>query len=428
MIRFVDPRTPASRWLCVVSFTAVAVVIYSFYLKRFIVGLLEPGLSLDVTNKDFVNYWMASKLALEGELQLLFVHDSYYGRLRVLFGETLPIHSWSYPPHNLLLLWPLALMSYKAAFVVFLCATFVLFAAATALFRRTFAAEASVFFVAVALTGFALMMVTAAQNGFLTAALMLSGLAWMKSRPRLAGLAFALLTIKPQLGLLIPLVLVVDRNWVTLRWTAIFTLALGITSVVTFGPECWVDYFSQTLPYQTFVMTSWPGVFLDMMPTAFGGARALGFSAETAAWIQAPATVAGVAGTFYLLRREPDPLLRAFAVCAGTFLVSPYAFNYDMGALSVVAACMAGSRSNSQIDRLLYAFIAVLPAGVENLGDVGLPFSPLILAIALLSLIQSRPSQNVRRQGTCALPLISPECVRSRGGEVQHEGDRSANA
>ena len=42
----------------------------------------------------------------------------------------------------------------------------------------------------------------------------------------LAGLAFALLTIKPQLGILVPLLLLFERNWRAIGWSAVFTVLL----------------------------------------------------------------------------------------------------------------------------------------------------------------------------------------------------------
>jgi uncharacterized membrane protein len=47
------------------------------------------------------------------------------------------------------------------------------------------------------------------QNGFLSAALLLGGLALRMQRPLLAGVLIGCLTIKPQLGVLLPLPLLV---------------------------------------------------------------------------------------------------------------------------------------------------------------------------------------------------------------------------
>jgi hypothetical protein len=245
------------------------------------------------------------------------------------------------------------------------------------------------------------MMFVAAQNGFLTAALLLLGLAYMRSRPMIAGIAFGCLTIKPQLGLLIPLLLAFDRNWRTAAWSAVVAVLLVSLSAALFGIASWSAYLTDTLAYQRSVMTDWYGIFLRMMPTVFGSMRTLSFSPETAATAQLPVTVCAFAAVLWLLRREPDRLRRAFTITCGTFLVTPYAFNYDMGALAVCAALLAGRAQEPEfgaLSRLPIALVAAIPAAVMNLGRAGLPCSPLILAAGLIVLIVAE-----RRVSACPL-------------------------
>ena len=79
------------------------------------------------------------------------------------------------------------------------------------------------------------------------------------------------------------------------------------------------------------------------------------------------------------------PLRRAFVVTCGTFLITPYAFNYDMGALCVCAAVLAGrGRARIAITRRLpIALVAAISGAVTNLGRVNLPLTPLVLAAGL---------------------------------------------
>ena len=309
------------------------------------------------------------------------------------------IRSWSYPPHYLLFVWPLGFVDYKAGFVVFLSSTLLLFALAVAVFRRQFAPQSDLSILFLALVGYVLMMFVAAQNGFLTAALLLLGLAFMRRRPALAGLAFACLTIKPQLGLLIPVLLLFDRNWRALLWSALFTALLVALSVILFGIESWSAYFTETIAYQRSVMTEWYGIFLRMMPTVFGGIRTLGFSPNVAAQTQLPVTLLAGAAVLWLLYREHDALRRAFVVTCGTFLITPYAFNYDMGALCVCAAVLAGreqGKNGGQLAVLPIALVAAIAGAVTNLGRVNLPLTPLVLAAGLAAVAAAarRPSED----------------------------------
>jgi arabinofuranan 3-O-arabinosyltransferase len=322
-----------------------------------------------ILNRDFVNYWMGATLAHYGRHMDLFAHETYFAHLQAFIGAHAEIRSWSYPPHFLLLVLPLAYLSYGAALIAFLVVTFALFAWSAAIFRKVWAPQASVSISTIAIAGYAVMMFDATQNGFLTGAITLFALAYMRDRPAISGLMFALLTIKPQLGFLLFALLVFDRNWRVIGWGALFTALLIAISIVLFSADSWQMYLTHTLAYQRSVMTDWSGIFLRMMPTTFGSMRSLGFSPEIAA---------------YMLSRETDPLRRIFAVLCGTLLVTPYAFNYDMGAVAVVAALLATSQdSRSSWSSVLWAVIATLPGVVTNLGRAGVPISPLLLAGAV---------------------------------------------
>jgi hypothetical protein len=368
----------------------MGMIAYMLPLLVFIKSLFADEILLSLVNRDFANYWVAGHFVVAGESLDLFTQQTYFARLQEIFGPGYPIHNWGYPPHFLLLLWPLAYVSYKAGIVLFLLATFVLFAISAVVFRHEYAPRSNALALLLAMVSYSMMMIDTSQNGFLTAALLLFGLATMQRRPMLAGLAFGLLTIKPQLGLLIPVLLLFDRNWRTIYWSILFTALLVAASAVFFGVESWHAYLTETLAYQQFVMTDWYGIFLRMMPTTFASIRTLGFEATAAFLVQWPVTLAATAMVVWLLWKEQEPLRRAFIMLCGTFLVSPYGFNYDMGALAVCAAVLLGTHSlRGRYGPLTVGLIAALPAAVMNLGRANLPVAPLILAAALFALAVS---------------------------------------
>lgn len=393
--------------LCGGGFALLALASYGFPVFDLISALLEPGLAYTLVDRDFANYWMGGQLALSGDHLDLFVQERYFPRLLELFGSGYQIRAWSYPPHYLLFLWPLGLVGYKAGFVGFLGGTLLAFIFAAWVFKRELAPRADSRVLGLALFGFVLMMLVAAQNGFMIGAALLLGLAWMRTRPVLAGLAFACLTVKPQLALLIPVLLIFDRNWMALTWSAAFTMILVLGSIVAFGVDSWVLYSTETLAYQQFVMTDWYGIFLRMMPTVFGSVRTLGFSPTLAGQIQAPVTLAAAAAVLWLLYRERDPLRRVFAVTCATFLITPYAFNYDMGALSVAAAVLAGRHADGESRFAVpIAMVALISAAVTNLGRANLPITPLVLAAGLGVLVFAarRVSRDPARETLASAP------------------------
>jgi hypothetical protein len=361
-------------------FASLVVLAYGHLLNRLLYGVLHDELSWQLTNRDFANYWTAGRLVLAGEQQQLFALETYFPHMQEVFGSDYPIHNWGYPPHSLLLLWPLGLLQYRPALLLFLGVSFTLFLAAVMTFRREYAPTSSPWLLAAALIGYLVMMVHATQNGFLSAAALIFGLATMKRRPMLAGLAFGLLTIKPQLGVLIPILLLFERNWRTIVWSALFTVTLVGLSLICFGVESWHAYLTDTLTYQHHVATEWSGPFLAMMPTIFGSLRAIEVPAGLAAQVQGPVSIIVAAAALWVLRRQSDPLRRSFVVASATMLVTPYAFDYDMGALSVVAALVAISGSlRSRAATMAVSLVAVVPGLVMPLGESNLPITPLIL-------------------------------------------------
>ena len=372
--------------LCIGVLTLLAAIGHLPLLIDFARGMLGAGHPLNVTNVDFANYWMAGQMTLSGRQQELFSFPVYFSHMRATFGADYPIHNWGYPPHFLLLLWPLGLLSYKAGLVAFLSATFALFLWAVMVFRKAYAPQSDLLLLVLALFGYSLMMVYTTQNGFLTSALLLLGLAWMKTRPAAAGLAFALLTIKPQLGLLIPVLLLVDRNWRTFIWAGVFTVAVVGLSAVLFGVQSWTAFVTETMAYQRQVMTDWYGIFLRMMPTTFASVRTLGYPADTAYLVQWPISIAGAVLVFWAWRRQSDPLQRIFTLVCGTFVISPYAFNYDMGALSAIGAMIVGAQRLKRFTALSVSVVAALAACVTNLGRSNLPIAPVLLILAIWAL------------------------------------------
>src|ERR1044072_9561584 len=97
--------------------------------------------TIDLINKDFVNYWMAGRMTLAGTEHDLFTQQIYFARLQEVFGPGMEIKNWSYPPHFLLMLWPLGFMDYEVALAVFLVVTFALFVAAVHVFRANIAPQ-----------------------------------------------------------------------------------------------------------------------------------------------------------------------------------------------------------------------------------------------------------------------------------------------
>jgi hypothetical protein len=67
-----------------------------------------------------------------------------------------------------------------------------------------------------------------------------------------------------------------------------------------------------------------------MTMSVLASARAFGVSVPAAASFQIATSLIAVTATAVFFRRTTDVSLRALLVTSGTFLASPYVFNYDM--------------------------------------------------------------------------------------------------
>lgn len=403
-LRAIDPVL-----LCWMLFGLCTVAIWAApFLRKLQRFASDPQAAL--WHQDFSNYWQAAKLTLAGTQQILFDTAQYQAFLQVEFGQGAQPLAWSYPPHLLLFTWPLGFLSYVAALATFMLVTFALFLFSIVVFHRKFAPGTDLKISAFALFPYVFITTFATQNGFLTAGVTLLALAYMNDRPILAGLSLAVLTVKPQLGFLFPLVALLDRNWALLGWATLFTLVLVALSTILFGAATWHDFFANIIPYQKSVMTNWIGTFLLMMPTTFGGLRRLGFDSGLALALHCVAAAAAGIVSLWMMCKVRDPLRRAFVLLAGTLLITPYAFSYDMGALSVTAALIAQTsrESHLRVAAIGIALIAALPGVLAHLAFYGLPLAPLLLAAGLAAV------WHIERNGRVPNAPVSEPAIDSR--------------
>lgn len=343
-------------------------------------------------DKDFANYWIAARLVLDGRVLDLFAdHATYSRHLTDAFGADYPWRNWSYPPHYLLAIWPLGFFGYVPALVGFLAVTFVAYLVALRAFLGRPVAGSAV--AALILAPAVLDNVQNAQNGFLTAALMLGGLGLRMRRPVLAGVLIGCLTIKPQLGLLIPLLLLFERQWVVIASAAVTTGVLVGLSATLYGWEAWHGYLTQTLPYQSQVMTTFTGGFLGMMPTVFGALRALEVAPHTALAIHAGVALPALVAAGRVVWRCPDAGMRAAVTIMATLVVVPYWLSYDfaMAAAALLLCHLAtDTAAPAAARRRALLFVpAFVPLLAIPLWMAGLPLAPVLVLLGFWLVLQS---------------------------------------
>lgn len=367
----------------------VCILLAVFLTFAMLRGLLQPGIENVIADKDFVNYWMAGKLVFDGEILDLFgPQPAYFSHLQAAFGEDFPWHNWSYPPHFLLLIWPLGLLGYKAAMVAFLLVTGWLY---LVVYRAYVGAGSLLAWIAAG--PFFVLNYWCVQNGFLFGAVMLAALTLRDRRPVLAGIVISLLTMKPQLGLLFPFLLIAERRWLMIASATVSTIFFVALSAAVFSIDSWRGYINEVLPYQALVAANLTGLFLNMLCSLFGALRNWGVDAGTALWahntVAAPVAVISILAFF----KVSDMRGRANILLVATFLITPYALNYDLGGFAAAVAVMVSAevaRGHQPPWRaLLYALAMLLPILMIFLSPIHSSIAPFIIfAVWLAALDQ----------------------------------------
>jgi Glycosyltransferase family 87 len=298
------------------------------------------------------------------------------------FQETLGSQHFPcpYPPSYYFLVSPIGLLDFYPAYAAWILGTFALYLAVSCHRKQSRWATFVILFAPATVLTFAF-----GQTGFLTSALMVGGFRLIANRPVLSGIFFGLVSIKPQVGILIPITLISARLWQTLAAASATVLLLVLASSAAFGWSIWPLWLSQLLAHADWSATIKP----QYMPTIIANLTFLGVDLPVARLIQLAVTIA-VAGIVWTCFRRGPTDLGISAALVGTFLATPYAFVYDMPMLT--NAILAVAHYEGRTLRLLpmpEAFILVwaliTPALlVETWRPGAIRSVPLILLFGLI--------------------------------------------
>ena len=227
------------------------------------------------------------------------------------------------------------------------------------------------------------------ENGFLTASLCLGGFLALERRPHLAGALFGLLTMKPHLGLVIPLVLLRTLAWrAVLTAGAVITL-LAVVSAVTFDLEVWRDFLLISSAYHTNVLIMFSGFYTFMMGSVFSAVRTFGGGVHWATIIQIAVAIPVAITTMIAYGRTKNRILRVQLIASAAFLLTPYLFIYDMTWNSAVAVWrLLAAGEGARPVPLLYILVWLSPGYIFQASFFGLGLAPLFTGAMFLAALQ----------------------------------------
>jgi hypothetical protein len=357
--------------------------------------------------RDFINTWMGGRSVFGDGPAAWFDPQVYNAVLREMLGPEFGEHFWSYPPHILLFIWPLGLLPYLPAYIAWCAVGLALYLlACSGAIRRE-----HLLFLAVA-PGVAVC-VFFGQNGFYTAALLIGGLLSLDRRPVLAGILFGILTVKPQLGLLLPVILLLERRWVTIASAVATAAALVVATAMLFGWNVWFEFWAKVIPQQQWLTVHGGGLLFAMVSSVFYGARLVNLPVAVAWALQGIVAAPAFAAVVWTYWKRRDPALSLALFVTATFLVTPYILNYDMVAFGFVVALLRERTDNTLADHWLLIAIWTLPVTMMLAAAAWIPLAPIVL-IAFASRLVWRLAWNDGRE---IRPLSAQAVPRPPDGE-----------
>ena len=283
---------------------------------------------------DFVWLWVGGGFALRGSAIQAFDDPSFTTAQQELVGPIGPdqvYFHWVYPPVLFFLALPLAALPYLPALIAWCATTGAFYVSAIG---RTLGRGWMLLALAPSAVFVNLML---GQTGYLSAGIMGYGLLLMNRKPFLGGLLLSLLAYKPQLALLIPIVLAVAGCWRAIAGGALGTLALVGASAAAFGPAAWLAFVEALSLRNPRSLTADPGLHATLQ-TVFGIARDAGLDFHLAWAAQISAAVLAAVLCCFVWRRPLPYELKAAALVAAGLLVTPYLLAYDLVIAVVPAA------------------------------------------------------------------------------------------
>lgn len=345
---------------------------------------------------DFAAFWSAGRMALDGHAALAWDWKSIEATHAAIHGAKAASEnfvSWHYPPPFLLIATLCALLPYVWGLLLWQASSL---GAATWVAQRILPGRDAMLAVLGAPAVF--ICLGHGQNGFLTAALLGGGLLLLDRRPIVAGMLLGCLIYKPQLALVLPLILIAGGHWRALFGAAAAALLLVAITLALWGWPVW-QAFLDSLPLARHVLIEQGRIGWHKIQSAFAAVRMLGGSVGLAYAIQSVVSLGAIAGAVVGARIGNASQRAALTICA-TLLATPYVIDYEFATLGIATAFLiADGRKQGFLrwEKSLYAFAWLMPlfariiAGATHM-PVGLLTMTAIFALALRRTLTLRSS------------------------------------
>ncbi|WP_299471210.1 glycosyltransferase family 87 protein [uncultured Roseibium sp.] len=384
---------------------AVSIFLGSSWYQNDWGGLFDFHSNLsDVQREDFVAFYRAGEMALQGRAA-----EAYDPVLfSAPFSEKNENLLFLNPPHALLIFEPLALLSYPAAKLVGMTVFFASFFGMIYMIRPNLAAWPYLFMLLSPGAFYAFQLL---QLSPLITFLLLFAMLHSRDKPFLSGMALALVTIKPQYGLLLPVFLFAARDWRTFFYATIGTIGLLALSVAIYGAGLWEAFLTSMQDGAHSIQFSANHGMMSTVGSSFGK---WGVSPEMRLATQLLSIAFAAVVVWFAARRLPRIRAVAVSMLAVT-LASPSFMYYDWLFYSIALLIVLKEVPRWPLTLQATAALLWISPTIHDVLSArdwltSMIFSSLVPLIALVVLCQ-------------VWVLLSRE-ARSRPGHSQGDGTR----
>lgn len=337
-----------------------------------------------VAGGDFVVFWPAARAILDGNMMALYVGNGMYDAMLQHYPEgAMERLTWQYPPHAGLLFSPIGALPFPIAYVMWFAVGVAALIGALVVANVDRRAIFALLFTSPVFLAF-----ITGQIALIITSLMLIAVFWAKTRPILAGLAAGLLTIKPQLGVFLPLIFIAGGHWRAFASAVVFSLSLWLGSAAILGADMWIAFFERigmvsdlvaegAMPYRK-MLNVYAASNFAMLPQAVAYAITA-IAALVAAW-----------AIVWTCRKTENPRWRYAVLATATLLVTPYSWYYELALIlpAIWFVLERGYRSGwldyeRETVAIVFALSISLP-GPQLEAGVSVPF--LVMACAVCAI------------------------------------------
>ncbi|MGF1501249.1 MAG: glycosyltransferase family 87 protein [Paracoccaceae bacterium] len=333
---------------------------------------------------DFMVFWGAAQLALAGDPVGTLDREILGASQAALQQDWLP---WVYPPGFLLAVAPLGLLPFWAAWTVFAWGSVLAFVAAL----RPFAGGVTPLLLGIAFAPGILTALILGQTTLWWFAGLLAALAALRRRKEvLAGVLIGLLTLKPQLGLLIPVALIAGGYWRAVAAASVTALGLAALGTAVVGWNYWPALAEAAAVHRDFLVAIAPDNQLMISPYAL--MAGIGVPHGPAIGAQWALSAAAALAVFLVWRRAGGSFdLRVAVLVAGIAVATPYFWYYEGAVLAVISLFLwrAGTLGPGPLAALLTVAFWLGPTPMILLdllnGPEDAPLRETVVPLALLA-------------------------------------------